>query len=242
LSYFESRLPVKIEDIKNVQNRLEFCEKLGIRNVILEYNGNSKIIPLNFKKKIEKELHINLFYRSNLRTDDFDEFKTRLKKFNKVSDIISVESVNKDVQLYAAKDSRVDIVSFSDKKIIKSISPGVISLTKQNNSFIEFSLAPIMESNKVLQSKNFRNLYRFINLARKLKANYIISGNFVNLFDLRHPRALISVCHTLLGIPFDSLKKAFITNPKIMVRKARERKFEEVETGVKIIKEGVENR
>lgn len=239
MSYFESRLPVKLDDIQNVQSRLELCEKLDIRNVILEYNRNSKINPLNFNKAIKKDLHINLFYRTNLRTDNFEEFKKHLKKFNRVSDIISIESMNKDVQLYAAKDSRVDIVSFSDKEIIKSITPGVISLTKQNNSFIEFSLAPIMESNKTSQSKNFRNLYRFINLARKLKANYIISGNFVNLFDFRHPRALISICQTLLGIPLDSLKKAFITNPKIIVRKNKEREFEEVETGVKIIREGI---
>ena len=239
MSYFESRLPVKLDDIQNVQSRLELCEKLDIRNVILDYNRNSKINPLNFNKAIKKDLHINLFYRTNLRTDNFEEFKKHLKKFNRVSDIISIESMNKDVQLYAAKDSRVDIVSFSDKEIIKSITPGVISLTKQNNSFIEFSLAPIMESNKTSQSKNFRNLYRYINLARKLKANYIISGNFVNLFDFRHPRALISVCQTLLGIPLDSLKKAFITNPKIIVRKNKEREFEEVETGVKIIREGI---
>ncbi len=239
MSYFESRLPVKIEDINDIQNKLEFCEKLGIRNIILEFNSNSKINKIHFREKIEKELHINLFYRINVRTDNIEEFKTQLKKLNKTTDIISLESGSKDVQLYAAKDSRVDIISFSDKEIIKSISPGVISLTKQNKSFIEFSLAPIMESNKTLQSKNFRNLYRFINLARKLKANYIISGNFVNLYDLRHPRALISVCHTLLGIPLELLKKAFITNPKMIIGKHIERELETVEKGVKLVKEGI---
>ena len=239
MSYFESRLPVKLEDIKNIQNKLELCEKLGIRNVILEYNRKSKINPLNIKKTIIKDLHINLFFRTNLRTDNFEEFKKELKKYNRASDIISIESMNKEIQLYAAKDSRVDIISFSDKEIIKSISPGVISLTKQNNSFVEFSLAPIMESNKSLQSKNFRNLYRFINLARKLKANYIISGNFSNLFDFRHPRALISVCHTLLGIPLSSLKKAFITNPKMIIKKHVEKELENIEKGVKVVKEGI---
>ncbi len=241
MTYFESRIPVDINDFNEIEKRLKMCENLGIRNIILEPRNGIEIIPSDFRKRVQQESKINIYFRINLRLNKIEEFKAKIKKYTKFTDILSIESLNRDVQLQSAKDSRVDIVSFSDKEIIKSISPGVISLTKQNNSFIEFSLAPIMESNKVSQSKNFRNLYRFINLARKLKANYIISGNFVNLFDLRHPRALISVCHTLLGIPLDSLKKAFITNPKIMVRKARERKFEEVETGVKIIKEGVAN-
>ncbi|KKM07269.1 hypothetical protein LCGC14_1735580, partial [marine sediment metagenome] len=128
---------------------------------------------------------------------------------------------------------------FSDKEIIKTLTPGVISLTKQNKSFIEFSLAPIMETNQVLQSKNFRNLYRFMHLARKLKANYIISGNFVDLFDFRHPRALVSICYTLLGFPLDVAKKIFIKSPGILLERIQKRKDKNIEPGVRIIKGGV---
>ena len=239
MSYFESRLPLNFDDFNDIQNRLNFCERLGIKNIILESQG--KIVPLNLKKKIKIETKINIFYRINLRIDSVDEITFQLKKFDKISDILSIESINKKVQLYAAKDSRVDIISFSDTKILKSLTPGVISLTKQNKSFIEFSLAHIMESNKVLQSKNFRILYRFIHLANKLKANYIISGNFGDLYDFRHPRALISVCHTLLEIPLLSLKKIFIENPKIILEKVRDRNIEKLEDKMKIVKGGIKN-
>lgn len=239
MSYFESRLQVNFEDFSEVQKRLKFCEKLGINNVILESQNNLNAIPLNFKQKIKKETHINVYYRLNLRLNNVKEFKKQLKRYHKFSDILSIESLNKEIQLYAAKDSRVDIISFSDKEIIKTLTPGVISLTKQNNSFIEFSLAPIMETNKVLQSKNFRNLYRFMHLARKLKANYIISGNFVDLFNFRHPRAMISICHTLLGFPLDVAKKIFIKSPRFLLERIQKRKDENIEPGVRIIKGGV---
>ncbi len=217
------------------------CEYLSIKNVFLTKSDNLRIIPLNLKKKIKEEIPINAYYRTNLRINNLEDFKKQLKNLQKNPDIFSLESIDKKVQLYAAKDSRVDIISFSDPKILKSLTPGVISLTKQNNSFIEFSLAPIMESNKVLQSKNFRNLYRFIHLANKLKANYIISGNFVDIYDFRHPRALISVCHTLLEIPLLLLKKIFIENPKIILEKARDRNIEKLEEEVKLIKGGIKN-
>lgn len=221
MTYFESRLPVNFERINDLQNRLRLCEKIGIKNIILEPQNDLRNISLDLKKEIESFVKINIFYRINLKIDTLDDFKSKIKNYNKFAGILSVESLNKEVQLRSAKDSRVDIISFSDPEILKSLTPGIVSLTKQNNSFIEFSLAPIMESNKVLQSKNFRNLYKYIHLVLKLKANFLISGNFQNLFNYRHPRALISVCHTLLGIPLVLAKKAFSINPELLIEKVQ---------------------
>ncbi|MFX1599597.1 MAG: hypothetical protein ACFFB6_03280, partial [Promethearchaeota archaeon] len=147
--------------------KLEFCEKLGIKNIILEPKNKLLAIPLELKNKLIKKINLNIYYRINLKLDNVEDFKKRINHFNKFYDILSIESFNKDVQLQAARDSRVDLVSFSNPEIIKTLTPGVISLTKQNKSFLEFSLAPIMITNKAIQSKNFRNLYRFIQLALK---------------------------------------------------------------------------
>ena len=239
MSSFESRLKISSEDFEDTQNRLELCEKLGIKNIIVEPKDNIKRFSFKFRNRLENATSINIFYRINLKINDVEEFKKQMKNYNKFYDIISVESLNKDIQLRAARDSRVDIVSFSDQEILKALTPGVISLTKQNNSFIEFSLAPIMIQNKVSQSKSFRSLYRFIQLALKLKANYIISGNFNKLFDFRHPRALISICHTLLGMPFDLAKKAFTANPKLLIERTQKRHRNDFESGARIITGGI---
>ncbi|MFX0080157.1 MAG: RNase P subunit p30 family protein [Candidatus Hodarchaeota archaeon] len=219
MSYFESRLPVDIKNIDEVKKRLEFCRELGIKNIILEPKNDIEKVPIDIRQKIENKSNVNVYFRINLRVKTIEEFKKKIKKFNNFRDILSIESLNREVQLQCSKDSRVDIVSFSDPEIIKTLTSGVISLTKQNNIFIEFSLAPIMVNNKTIQSKNFRTLYKFIHIALKSKANYIISGNFMNLFDYRHPRALISICNSLLEIPINIAKKAYITNPKMLIEK-----------------------
>ncbi len=238
MSYFESRLVVNIDDITDVQNRLKFCEELGIRNVILEPKNNLKIISSDLKTKIEKERKISIFYRLNLKSNNLDNFKKEIKRFNKFPDIVSVESSNKDVQIHAARDSRVDILSFSNQDILKSLTPGVISLTKQNGSFIEFSLAPIMVENRSLQSKIFRYVYRYIKLVRTLKAYYIINGNFTELFDYRHPRALISVCYSLFDIPLVEAKKAFKENVRTLLNRSQKRQNESIfEEGVRLVQE-----
>jgi RNase P/RNase MRP subunit p30 len=220
LSYFESRLPADFRDFEEIKTKIKIYKELGLQNIILEPIDCIEKIPVDFKQKIQNESSIKIYFRINLKIETIEEFRKLIRRFNYFKDILSVESSNKEVQLHSAKDSRVDLVSFSDPTILKTLTPGVISLTKQNNSFIEFSLAPLMVSNKTIQSKNFRKLYKNIQLAQKLKANYIISGNFTNIYDFRHPRALISVCHSLLNIPMSVTKALFIKNPKKLVEKS----------------------
>jgi len=238
LSYFESRLLANFDNFNDILEKLEFCEKLGIKNVILEPKNNIIAIPLELKSKIRLETKINTLYRINLRLNNSEDFKRRIKHFNNFSDILSIESLNKEVQLRAARDSRVDIVSFSNSELIKTLTPGVISLIKQNNSFIEFSLAPLMVKNKVNQSKNLRNLYRFIQLALKSKVKCIISGNFDDMYDFRHPRALISICYSLLGVPLDRAKKIFKINPISLLERVNRRNTNDFEPQVRLIKGG----
>jgi len=224
-------------DLNQIKEYFYICEKLGIRNLILEPKNNTLFITSELKKKIQKETTIQLYFRVNLKIDALKEFKKKIRKFNNFQDILSIETLNKEIQLQAAKDSRVDVISFSDPKILKTLTRGVVSLASQNNSFLEFSLSPLTVENKSLQSKNFRNLYRAMELIKRNENNYIFSGNFNEPYDLRHPRNLISVCVSLLGIPFLEVKKAFSENPRNLIQKVQNRQDKDIlESGVRLIR------
>ena len=237
--YFESRLRLNLRNFEDIEQKLNFCKDLGINNLILEFENNVKIITPELKEKISKSSALKIYYRTTIRPKNLDDLKKRLKQAKNFSGIISVESSDRKVQIQAAKDSRVDIISFSEEHIIKTITPGVISLSKQNNSFIEFSLGAIMVKNKAIQSRFLRRLYRALQLAMQLNANYIISGNFDDAYKLRHPRALVSISHTLLGIPLMNAKKAFSENVIALINRAQIRQDKNfIEPGVKLISRG----
>jgi RNase P/RNase MRP subunit p30 len=239
LSYFESRLRVKTNNFKEIEEKLHFCKLLGIQNVIVELENNGEKTRADLKRRIEEITNINVKYRTNINPKNLESLIKKLKGIGQSSNVIVVESADKKIQIQAAKDSRVDVVSFSEQAVLKTIFPGVISLTKQNQSFIEFSLASIMVKNKSLQSKNLRNLYRGVQLANNLNANYIISGNFDDLYSIRHPRALISICHTLLGISVLRAKNSFSKNVVSLLNRVQMRKDKNfIETGVKLISRG----
>ena len=238
MSYFESRLVVDSRNFDVLRKKIDFYMNLNVDNLILEPQKDLNQFSLNLKERIKEETSINIFYRFNLQISEVNEFKKRIKRFNKFPEILSIESLNKDVQILAARDSRVDIVSFSSQNNLKTLTPGVVSLIKQNGSFIEFSLSNLMIKDTSKQSKNFRSLYRALQLVKKLKPNCIISGNFKHLFDFRHPRALLSICNTLLDIPLDEAKMIFKENPRKLLRRVQKRRDNDIfEEDVKIIKE-----
>ena len=96
-----------------------------------------------------------------------------------------------------------------------------------------------MVINKAVQSKSFRTLYKFIKLTLKSKVNFIISGNFNNLYDFRHPRALISVCYSLLDVPLEIAKKLFFNNPKLLLERKKYQDKNNIEPEVRLFKGGV---
>ena len=239
MPYFEARLRLNPSNFEEIMQKLNICRDIRINNLILEFENGANNKNAEIREKISKFSNLQCYYRTTIKPKNLDDLKKRLKKLTNSTDIVAVESSDKKIQIQASKDSRVDMVSFSDEFIIKTITPGVISLTKQNNSFIEFSLGPIMVKNKAIQSRFLRSLYRALQLALQLNANYIISGNFDDLFKMRHPRALISISHTLLDVPLSNAKKAFSENVIKLINRAKllqDKSF--IEPGVKLVERG----
>ena len=239
MPYFESRLRLNMENFEEIKNKFIICEKLGIKNVIVEPDGNYKNIGVELREKLNSLTKMHINYRISLQPRNVNDLKNKLGKYKKLPTILSIETPIKEIQIQSAKDSRVDVISFANRQAMKTLTPGVISLSKQNNSFIEISLSSMMVVNKAQQSKNFRELYRIIHLVNSLKGNLLISGNFENPYHLRHPRALISICHTLLGLSILEAKKAFDENVKKLIERVYDRYDENfIEDGIKFIKEG----
>ncbi|MBD3342751.1 MAG: hypothetical protein GF353_26880 [Candidatus Lokiarchaeota archaeon] len=241
MPYFESRLKIDTADQRATIEKLELCKKLKIKNLIVELN-NAPMAILNERIKVlegYKPPNINLFYRVNLNINNLKVYRKVIKQYNKFPYIVSLTSKEKKIQIAGAKDTRVDILSFSESEVLKTLSKGIISLVKQDEAFLEFSLSPIFNTNRRNQSKNIRNLYRYINLAKNNKVKFLISGNFDNPYDLRNPRTLMSVCHTFFNLPLSYSKKIFKEYPKELIKRTRQRIDKRyIKSGIKLIERG----
>ncbi|MBD3211087.1 MAG: hypothetical protein GF311_00640 [Candidatus Lokiarchaeota archaeon] len=241
MRYFESKLKIELENFAAIREKLEFCRRLDIKNIILEPINHQEKIPLNVKNKIEKIDDLNIFFRINLKPTTLKDIKRKVSSLINIPDIISVETDNPKIQLFAARDSRIDLLSFSKYRLLNTLSKGVLSLAVQNDTFIEFTLEHIMNDNIRFQSKFFRLLYKSIRMAMKANVKYIISGNFLNKYDYRNPKALMSILNTLIGIDMPYLESAFGGNVISLINRAKNRINPHlVEKGVQLIMEGEE--
>lgn len=240
MSYYESRIPFNLNNASEMKKLLNWCKRLRIYRIILDIPNHFKKIPSEISELIMETPKVKIFYRTTLHIKDMRDFNKKITKYSDYPYIMSIEATDKEIQLKAAKDSRIDLISYSNQSILKTLTPGLISLVKQNESFLEFSLASLFISErKTDQSKNFRNLYRNLNLARKSNVNFIISGYPQNVYMLRHPRNLISLCHTLLDLPLSKAKEAFSKSPEMLIRRVENRSNQKIiENGVRIVKQG----
>ncbi|TFF98874.1 MAG: hypothetical protein EU547_00245 [Promethearchaeota archaeon] len=232
---FESRLKVNIQDLNEIKQKLSLCEKLGINNVILEPKNEIFKIQSKRKEYIQDLSEVNIYFRNTYYIKDLNELKQKIKLFKKSEDIISIESPNQEVQNYASRDSRIDLISFSNYEILRTASDSVLSLARQYNTFIELCLNSIMIKKKSYQSRVFRSLYKLFNM--KIENKLIISGNFKHLYDLRNPRSMISIVHTLFDMPIQKAEDAFSRNVLSLLERVKLRNDpSRFENGVRIIK------
>ncbi|MFO8019297.1 MAG: RNase P subunit p30 family protein [Promethearchaeia archaeon] len=218
MAYYETRLRVDLQNSEEVAEYLNTCEQVGITNLIIEPLTSEFMITDAIKNQIQSLTNIKIYFRITMNPRNLKEFNRKIQKFNNFKYLLAVESSNKRIQLKASKDSRVDILTFSNIRKIKSISKGVLSLLSQNNTYLELSLSPLLINNKSEQSRNFRITYRFMERVLNSRVKYLLCGDAPSRFCLRNPRALISICVSLLDIPIQKAKMGFEKYPQTLVK------------------------
>ena len=81
MSYFESRLRLNLRNFEDIEQKLNFCKNLGIKNLILEFENDVKNITPELKEKISKISTLKLYCRKTIRPKILDDLKKRIKKF-----------------------------------------------------------------------------------------------------------------------------------------------------------------
>lgn len=214
-------------------------EFVGFQNLFME------ISPQEFKKnveliqKIQNQTKIKLFYRVTVHTNDVNEFNCALNKISNYKALIIVlQSTNKDLLTFAAKNSRIDVLSFSSVEEIKSLTPGIISLIKQSKKYIEISLIDLFMQKTFERSRSFREIYKILRLANNKEHIFIYAGLESSIYYIKGPREIISILNSIFEIPLSKAKSILSTNPSGLIENIQNRTdVNFLEDGVRIVKE-----
>lgn len=68
---------MNFEDLEDIKKKLDIYEKLGVKNIILEFQNEVRRGNLELKTKLPKELKINIYYRINLKPNNIEISKKK---------------------------------------------------------------------------------------------------------------------------------------------------------------------
>ena len=184
------------------------------------------------------ESGLDIVSRVNLAPRNVNELSRDLKKYRRRVEIISVQCNNIKVARQAAKDHRVDIISFPEYRNGKRrvwLDRQEANLASGSNIVYEFLFSDLLGKSDVAASKVIHNWGMELSNARKHDIPVIVSSGACSVYELREPRALASMM-VLLEVDEDEALDMVSTTPlKLVERNRRKLDSGYVAPGVRVV-------
>jgi len=203
-------------DPRVLTEMLELASKLGFKGIAV---ASERPAPQTLIDEA-RTLGIDLASRVDLRPRNTNELTKALRLVRRKFEIVAVHCENKAVSRQAAKDHRVDVLTFPPLKTGRSrmgLDRQGASLAAKSNCAYEASLSDLMGSSSE-RARVLVNLKRDIWNAEHEGVPVLVTSGAATPLRMREPRAIASIT-SLLGISEDKgLDAVSVIPTKILER------------------------
>jgi ribonuclease P/MRP protein subunit RPP1 len=206
-------LHLKLEDEKEFSKAAELTRELGFKIVGLTFQPDTPITKINEVKNIFQEFNIDLASRVDLKPKAKNELLSALRKLRRKFEIISVECASNQIAIIAARDRRVDLISFPFKvEFTYSIAHVLIGA-------LEINLADLIAP-KTLRTIILRKFIKESSIAKKNRIPIVVSSGANNLFLIKAPREM-AACSLLFKLKLNEALSSISTIPYEILKRNR---------------------
>ncbi len=199
---------------------LELASKLGFKGIAIA----SERLASQALRDEARTLGIDLASRIDLRPRNTYELSKALRRVRRKFEIVVVHCENKAVSRQAAKDHRVDILTFHSMRNggrRVGLDRQGASLASRSNCAYEVSLSDLLGSS-VERARALVNLKRDIWNATQEGVPVVVSSGAGTPLRMREPRALASIT-SLLGLSENKGLDAVSETPRRILERNREK-------------------
>lgn len=228
--YADLHLSPSLDDIANARSMADIFSELDTRVVGLVVPPD-RLTPMPPAVDAFREAGLDVAKRLNLKPRSREELLRSLRRFRNKYEIVAVDCSTQTVSRVAVRDRRVDIVQFPKQGPGSGFRRNLASTCR---AALEFNMSDLSHTPGF--EARLHRLRREIEIAAETSTSVIGSTNASNPFELRAPRDVAAVLHTL-GLSLDAALRGISEIPLEIVRKNRLRMEEpELEEGVKIVR------
>jgi RNase P/RNase MRP subunit p30 len=194
---------------------------MGYAAVGIPLPPNVKPVELEQLRKICNDASLDFVTRTDLTPRNPGELLSSLRRFRRKFEVISVKCNSKPVARQAAKDRRVDLLSFSGAQPVnRFFDAAEAELASTSSASLEIDMSVLLSLEGFLRIRLLSSLRREAALAKSFRVPVVLSSGATDRSLLRRPRDYLALA-TLFDLDAAVAAKAFSENPCSLVQRNR---------------------
>jgi len=238
-TFADLHLCVEIGDSRQVTRMINKASALGYGLVAVPFPPRATEEQSQHVKKVCKEARIDLVSRVDLRPRTPEDLLRDLRRLRRRFEIIAVLCESKSVARQAAKDRRVDLLSFPNFDFRRRFfDMAEAELASNCLAGFEIDVKPLLTLERVPRIKLLSSLRREAAIAMGFHVPIVVSSGISDELLMRKPMELAALA-SLFDLNSFSAVDAVSRNPAAVVKRNREKldaRF--VAPGIRVVRRG----
>jgi len=239
--FADLRLRLNPNDTRTIQRVIKKAAELGYGLIAVPFAAEMRETEIASFRELCNEVKVDFASRVDLVPKSRNQLMFLLRKLRRRFEIICVVCENKEVARQAAKDRRVDLLSFSGLDYRdRFFDWAEAELASKSLAAFEVDVKPLLLLEGSARVRLLSTLRREVSIAKEFHVPIIVSSGVDKELLLRKPRELAAFV-SLLGLDEASALDTVSTNPcGIVVRNREKLSRGFVAPGIRVVKEGTD--
>jgi len=235
--FADLHLKPSLKDLEQIKGMVNKSAELGFRMIGLTFPPNIGFDKIGQMRRICHDAGVDLVTRVDLTPKSRRELLNDLRKLRRRFEIISVLCISKVVARQAAKDRRVDLLSFPIAEYPKVFfDRAEAELASSALACLEIDMKPLLSLKGFRRIRFLSVLRREVTTAESLKVPIILSSGATDPWFLRKPQDLASLGF-LFGLDLPMALNALSDAPLGIVERNRQKLSSDyVAPGVRVVR------
>jgi RNase P/RNase MRP subunit p30 len=186
--FVDLHLCAPFRNVEQLRKMVTKSFELGYRSVGIPLPPNVELDEVERLRKICSEAGLDLVCRVDIIPKSTNELLASLRRLRRKFEVVSVLCMSKPVARQAAKDRRVDVLSFSVvKQRNKFFDSAEAELASESSSSLEIDMSALLSLEGFLRIRLISSLRREVAIAKSFRVPVVISSGATNEYLLRGP-------------------------------------------------------
>lgn len=237
--FYDLHLQVLLSDFGSVERMITKAASLGYSGVGVPLPNNASDVTVSRLRQLCIDSRIDLVTRIDLVPRSADELLSLLRRCRRRFELIAVSCTCKTVARQAAKDRRVDLISFPALDFRnRYFDDAEAELASSASTSLEIDMSMLLSATSFDRIHLFANLRRETAIANKFSVPVTISSGAKTESFIRKPQDFAALAY-LFDMPSPAALKAVSESPVSIVTRNRTKLLSSfVAPGIRIIKRG----